>query len=152
MTTRRSSENDSLPQRVRGRRGGSCRTIASDAALHAGRRPRYTEASLVRALEEKGIGRPSTYAPTISRPFMARGYVMPGKEAACIPPSWARMVTSMMEDVLRGHRGCGVHRRAWKSKLDEGGRGRSWTGSKVLCATSTAPFEQTLEDWRSSQD
>ncbi|MBN2309078.1 MAG: type I DNA topoisomerase [Candidatus Hydrogenedentes bacterium] len=37
--------------------------------------PRYSEASLIRALEENGIGRPSTYAPTINV-VLDRGYVV----------------------------------------------------------------------------
>ena len=57
---------------------------------------RYTEASLVRAMEEKGIGRPSTYAPTIST-IISRGYISREKKRL-YPTELGRMVTAMMED------------------------------------------------------
>ena len=57
---------------------------------------RYSEASLIRALEEKGIGRPSTYAPTIST-ILNRMYVV--KEGRALrPTALGKTVTSMMED------------------------------------------------------
>ena len=55
---------------------------------------RFTEASLVRMLEEKGIGRPSTYAPTITT-IISRGYVAREKRRL-YPTELGRMVTSMM--------------------------------------------------------
>ena len=55
---------------------------------------RYTEASLVKTLEEKGIGRPSTYAPTITT-IISRGYVSREKKRL-YPTELGRMVTAMM--------------------------------------------------------
>lgn len=53
--------------------------------------PRYNEASLVKELEKKGIGRPSTYAPIIST-IQARGYVE--KEGKALKPTEIGQVTN----------------------------------------------------------
>ncbi len=56
---------------------------------------RFSEATLVRELEEKGIGRPSTYAPTITT-IVARGYVARNKKQ--LIPTELGMVTT---DILK---------------------------------------------------
>ncbi|MBR3556591.1 MAG: type I DNA topoisomerase [Oscillospiraceae bacterium] len=57
---------------------------------------RYTEDTLIRALEEKGIGRPSTYAPTVST-ILDREYVVKeGKQLK--PTALGETVTKFMED------------------------------------------------------
>ena len=58
--------------------------------------PRYTEASLVRKLEEEGIGRPSTYTPTISR-IQDRDYVRK-REGALVPTYVGLAVTRLLRD------------------------------------------------------
>ncbi|HYO85129.1 MAG TPA: type I DNA topoisomerase [Dermatophilaceae bacterium] len=57
---------------------------------------RYTEASLVKAMEEKGIGRPSTYASTMAT-ILDRGYV--GTRGTALVPTWlAFAVTRLLEE------------------------------------------------------
>ncbi len=58
---------------------------------------RYTEASLVKKMEEDGIGRPSTYAPTISTITSSRGYV--AREGKSLyPTELGKIVTKLMEE------------------------------------------------------
>ena len=106
-----------LPQRLRreqGRGAQHLRRVRGEAAPARGRPvarpshdveadghettppPRYTEASLVKALEELGIGRPSTFASIIST-IVDRGYVTPRGQA--LVPSWvAFSVVRLLED------------------------------------------------------
>lgn len=58
--------------------------------------PRYTEARLVKAMEEKGIGRPSTYAPTLET-IQKRGYVYL-KDKRFVPSELGEIVIELMEE------------------------------------------------------
>ncbi|MEW1836125.1 type I DNA topoisomerase [Microbacterium sp. NPDC079995] len=59
-------------------------------------KPRYTEASLVKALEERGIGRPSTFASIIDV-ILDRGYV--SKRGQALVPSWlAFSIVRLLEE------------------------------------------------------
>ncbi len=58
--------------------------------------PRYTEASLIKALEENGIGRPSTYAATIST-ITSRAYVV--REGKALKPTeLGEVITKLMRE------------------------------------------------------
>ncbi len=78
------------------REGDALGCTALDAEGHATTPPaRYTEASLVKDLEERGIGRPSTYAAIIAT-IVDRGYVRK-KGTSLIPTFLAFSVTRLME-------------------------------------------------------
>ena len=62
---------------------------------------RYTEASLVKKLESEGIGRPSTYAPTIST-IQAREYVTKTEDKKLIPTPTGEVVNSFLVDHFSG--------------------------------------------------
>jgi DNA topoisomerase-1 len=97
--------------------------------------PRLTEATVVKALEERGIGRPSTYASIINT-IQDRGYVW--KRGAALIPSWVafavvglmerhfgRLVdydfTAAMEDELDGIAAGRAGRTSWLDKFYFGG-------------------------------
>lgn len=58
--------------------------------------PRYTEATLVKIMEELGIGRPSTYAPTIDT-IQSRGYVVK-EEKNLFPTELGAIVTELLKE------------------------------------------------------
>ena len=67
----------------------------------------YTEASLVKTMEELGIGRPSTYAPTITT-IIARRYVAKENKNLYVT-ELGEVVNRMMEAVLPKYCGCELY-------------------------------------------
>ncbi|CAN5580883.1 type I DNA topoisomerase [soil metagenome] len=102
--------------------------------------PRYTEAALIKALEEHGIGRPSTYAATIST-ILDRGYVRV-QERRLRPELVAEIVT----DLLVGHFGEFVDLEftaRMEERLDEIARGeREWV---PLLHEFYGPFKELVD-------
>ena len=74
--------------------------------------PRFTEATLIKALEEHGIGRPSTYAATIST-IVDRGYVRI-EERRLYPDEIAEIVTDFLVEQLRRVRRRSSSRPGWR--------------------------------------
>ena len=121
--------------------GGEAAVQQTEATQHFTQAPpRYTEASLVRALEEKGIGRPSTYAPTIST-ILARGYVVREKKQL-YPTELGGMITDMMKeyftDIVDITFTAGME--AQLDEVEEGKRG--W---RDVVREFYGPFAKTLE-------
>ncbi len=102
--------------------------------------PRYTEASLVKALEEKGIGRPSTYSPTITT-ILERRYIQK-EQKQLVPTDLGKIVNQLLvenfSDVINVEFTAKI-----EEEFDEVAEGKeNW---KQVIREFYGPFEQEVE-------
>jgi hypothetical protein len=103
--------------------------------------PRYTEATLIRALEEYGIGRPSTYAPIMAT-IQQRGYVRrEGKRL--VPTETGFLVNDLLVEHFPEVMGLRVHRANgganWTKLPPVGGSGCRWCGNSTVLSLFRSP-------------
>ncbi len=99
-SSQRDTELPAIDATMKAGPGEAIAIASADATKHETKPPaRYTEAALIKQLEEEGIGRPSTYAPTIST-IQARGYVT--KKGNALVPSFVGIAVTQL---LRQHFG-----------------------------------------------
>ena len=101
---------------------------------------RYTEASLVKALEEKGIGRPSTYSPTITT-ILERRYIEK-EQKQLVPTELGKIVNKLLtenfKDVINVEFTANV-----ESQFDSIAEGKeNW---RKMIAEFYTPFEENVE-------
>jgi DNA topoisomerase-1 len=141
-TDEKDSENDERVLKLPNLKEGDAVTNQSlDPLQHFTQPPpRYTDASLIRDLEDKGIGRPSTYATILSN-LQDREYVEK-REGRYYPSELGTVVTELLvqsfPDILNTEFTAGM-----EDRLDEIEEGK--TEWKKTLATFWKPFEKTLE-------
>ncbi|HZA21506.1 MAG TPA: DNA topoisomerase, partial [Dehalococcoidia bacterium] len=102
--------------------------------------PRYTEATLIKAMEEKGIGRPSTYAPTIGT-LLDRHYI-DKEQNRLVPTALGLTVTDLLTQYFTDVMDLDFTARM-EDELDEVSRGeREWI---PMLQDFYGPFEKALE-------
>ena len=102
--------------------------------------PRYTEATLIKAMEEKGIGRPSTYAPTIGT-LLSRNYVEK-EQNRLQPTTLGNTVTDLLTEYFTNIMDLDFTARM-EDELDEVSQGdREWV---PMLREFYGPFEKALE-------
>ncbi len=122
---------------------GQILTLVSDEEKQHFTQPpaRFTDAALIQELEENGIGRPSTYAPTIST-IVSRGYVVRSKRQL-VPTELGKVTTEIMKnnfkDIVDVEFTAGM-----EEQLDEIEDGK--IGWKKVIEDFYPPFEKTLEN------
>ncbi len=102
--------------------------------------PRYTEASLVKALEEKGIGRPSTYSPTITT-ILERRYIEKIQKQLA-PTDLGRIVNKLLIENFSNVINVEFTAKM-ESEFDQIAEGNEYW--KDAIRTFYTPFEQTVE-------
>lgn len=105
--------------------------------------PRYTEATLVRTLEEFGIGRPSTYAPTVAI-IQGRDYVTK-EDKRLIPSETGRVVSDLLTEYFRDEMDYQFTARM-EDQLDSISEGKAeW---QPMLGDFYQPFEERLNNAR----
>lgn len=104
--------------------------------------PRYTEASLIKTLEKFGIGRPSTYAPTLST-IQTRNYVEKNEQKRFIPTEIGTVVNDVLVQNFPEIVDIDFTAKMEK-ELDEVAEGKdSW---QKTCKDFYSPFSKNLEE------
>src|SRR5947208_49369 len=123
-------------------KGDSLKLLSMDPKQHFTQPPpRYTQASLIKELDEKGIGRPSTYASIISN-ILDREYVVPDERRSLAPTDLGFLVTDLLvesfPDILNVKFTAGMENEL--DKIEEGKE--AWTKAMKRFYT---PFARDLK-------